>query len=383
MSPVAVSAVAAFGLLLVAAVALAGLAFSRPASTGSLRSVTYDQFATFSYTAATRSGVYDTAAAQTGDPVFIRLSEAVEVSIQYRFAAAEPHAVAGNYRVVARITGENGWRRTLPLTPRTDFTGDGFKAQVPLQIADLQYTIATTEHETGVTGRSYKVAIVPEIELAGTLAGQELKERFAPALTFAMDPLQLTVERAPEGPRATGPGATAAAADPFKPSQKGMVQRPGTKPNTLSILFITLKVQTARTLALAGTALAVLLGGVAGWLTLQARRADEPARIQSRYAPLMLKLAEGDPAGAGTRVVRVASIDDLVKVAGQEGRMILHKNGGLAHRYFVADGELVYEYATQSRPPVAAGVNGAHSGAGTDGGSDGGQDSGNGAGRGA
>jgi hypothetical protein len=102
-----------------------------------------------------------------------------------------------------------------------------------------------------------------------------------------------------------------------------------------------------RALALIGLAVAAVAALVAGLLTVLARSQDEPARIHARYGPMLLDV-RGGTAAASARVVEMMTIDDLARLAAQDGRLLLHEQRGPHHRYFYSDGETVYEYTSVS-----------------------------------
>ena len=331
------------GLLLGAAVlgvlalVLGIVAVRRPLTRRASQEVGYTQTGAFRYTAATPPQVYDADHASTGEPLFLRLSEAAPVSFEYRFTSAAPRDGGGTYRLLARLGQDNGWQRTLELVPEKSFTGDSFTVSGVLNLVQVQELMRTVEQQTGVRPQKATVAIVPEVRVSGTLGGAPLQAAFAPALTFRYDPLQLVVER--EGRE-----------DPLKPSKGGAVRRMTDAPNRLSLLFVGGTVRQARALALTGLVAAALAGLVALLLRYQTGRAAEPTRIRARYRALLLQVRGDDPS-AGTRVIEVARIEDLAKLAVQDGRMILHRDDGAVQHYSVVDGDLVYRYTTRGAAP--------------------------------
>ena len=321
----------------VAALVLGIVAVRRPLTRGVSKEVGYTQTGTFRYTAATPPHVYDADHASTGEPLFLRLSETAPVSFDYRFTSTAPREGGGTYRLLARLGQDNGWQRTLELVRETPFTGDGFTVTGVLNLVQVQELMRTVEQQTGVRPQKATVAVVPEVRVSGTLGGAPLQAAFAPALTFRYDPLQLVVER--EGRE-----------DPLKPAKGGAVRRVEDGPNRLSLLFVGGTVQQARMLALAGLTAAVLAGLTALLHRYQNGSAAEPARIRARYGALLLAVRGGD-ASAGARVVEVARIEDLAKLAVQDGRMILHRDDGAVQHYSVVDGDLVYRYTTRGTAP--------------------------------
>ncbi len=97
-------------LVATASAFLAFLAFGRPASLSGAQTIAYKQEGTFAYSAAAKDGfVYDKGGARTGQPVFLRLSKAVDVTFAY---ALKPEA---NAQVSGRVSS--------PLSSRTRTAG--------------------------------------------------------------------------------------------------------------------------------------------------------------------------------------------------------------------------------------------------------------------
>jgi signal peptidase I len=320
---------------------LGAFAFTRPTSLTVADDITYEQIGEFSYSAAAPPGVYDTGGVQTGDPVFRNLTSAVTVDFIYRLAADRPTDLRGTYRLTAEVSDISGWKRRIELQPETTFSGGTFTASRGVDLARVQALIDSFEKQTALVRPQYTLAVVPEIIIQGSLAGQDLRDEFAPRLEFQFDKLQM--QFAKDGSRAT---------DPLKPLQKGLLKHSTTQPNTLALLGLTLEITTARTLAMAGLALAVSGLLLFGLLMSGAAQGDVAVRIKLKYGPLLIAIRESE-LGASGRVVDVATIEDLAKLAEQTGHMILHTESGAAHRYFVHDGDMIYRYEIGSREEAA------------------------------
>ena len=70
----------------------------------------------------------------------------------------------------------------------------------------------------------------------------------------------------------------------------------------------------------------------------------EVAKIHARYGSLIVSVAGADARDAAT-TMEVASIQDLVRLAERDQRMVLHQRLGTeCHRYSVHDGDIIYQY---------------------------------------
>lgn len=325
----------ALATLTLASLLLALFAFTRPLTRTVFDDLPYQHNGVFSYTAPAPPGIYDTDTVQTGEPVFRRLITLVTVNFDYQLTTDQPDNLTGTSRLMAELSNSNGWKWAVELQPETPFSGPTFTASGAVDLARIQGLLDSVEQQTGFSSSQYTLAIVPTVVVSGTLTDQFLQDTFSPHLVFQLDDLQMQLT-----PNNSG---AAEAADPLKPVQAGLLKRAREAPNTISLLGLTLQVSTARQLAVLGgvLSLAGMLG--LGLLMLRTTQGDEAARIQAKYGPLLIAVQSGDFA-AGGRVIEVAAIDDLVKIAERDGRMILHQDRGSSHHYFIQDNDLTYRY---------------------------------------
>jgi signal peptidase I len=325
------------GLLMVLAVVafasimLAAFAFTRPTTHELADEITYQQAGTFGYSADSPAGLFDSNTIKTGDPLFPQLTSEATFTFDYRLIADSPADLHGSYRLLAALSAANGWQRTVEIQPATAFSGGAFTASGVLHFAQVRALIDRFEQQTGLERQQYTLAIVPELAVEGTLAGQALQDKFAPRMEFRLDQTQLQLVGA------------SGALDPLKPSKPGLIKYTHVEPNVIPLLFLKLEVPLAREIAL-GTLAVALIGLLwIGLRMLRAGRPDEAMRIRSKYGALLIDITSGDRL-LGKRIVEVAAIGDLAKLAEKSGQMILHEVCSATHRYAVHDGGLIYCY---------------------------------------
>ncbi len=327
----------ACGVLAIASLALFVFAQRQPPNRAVPEEITYAQSGAFSYTAeAPEDGPYDSTTIETGDPVFLRVIDAVDVTFTYQFTSELPHDVSGTYRLTAQLSDPSGWKRTLELAPTTPFRGDSFEATGLLDLNAVQIIVADLREQTGVQRNDYTLTVVPDVTIIGAVAGRPLGEQFRPALAFKVDPLTLQV----------APGGSSLA-DMLSPSRSGSLNGFRTEPNSLSLLALRMDVGLARVVGVVGLIVAFLGMLAAAVLSGMAARAGEAAQIQSKYSAYLVNVL-GDQLPAGSSVVDVAEFDELVRLADRTGRMILHGVRGDAHEYLLQDGEVGYRYRALS-----------------------------------
>ena len=330
------------GLLLLASLGLAALAYGRPLTHSIAAPVDYRQSGRFAYSAQAPEGpVYEGGRVETGDPVYLRLVDRVDVEFHYLLHSDLPAEIHGTSALRAEVSSPNGWKRSLELQPVRPFESTEAAVRGTLRLDRIRALLGKVEQATGLAEGSYTVALVPEIEVRGTVAGAALETTYSPRLPFTLDDLQLRLQ-APEQEPAETPGQ-GDPTTPLRPTEDGSIEVERTAPSTLALPKLDVSVESGRTAALAGGASA--LGGllVALVLLLLGRGAGEAARIRSRYGQWLVPVARSHRR-AYDEVVEVTSMEKLVELAQRYDRMILHEESDLGHSYRIAEEGILYVY---------------------------------------
>jgi signal peptidase I len=337
---VIVFAAAALGA---ASILLGLFAFTRPLKVTVADNLKYNQIGGFGYWAPAPFGVYDKPILQSGEPVYPNLTCLVNVDFGYALVADAARSTQGFYNLTAEVSDPAGWKRTLELQPETSFRGDHFTSANELNLCKIERLVGAKELITGAKQAVYTVTVTPQVEVQGTVGGRPLSDSFAPSLTFQLDPQELhLVQPDPQQ-------------DPLAPTKEGVLPGSLTATNSLSILGAKIEVPTARRVSLGGLGLSllgVLLFSVA---LIYAIGRDRAALVDFKYGPMLVGVSQGYLPAPGQRVVDVASIDDLAKLADREGYMILHERGAGYNRYVVQDGRDTYRF-TLAQPSQALGA---------------------------
>ncbi len=312
--------------------------------------VRYTEQGRFSYHAVGPTTIYANGQVTTGQPVYDGLVHNVTFSFAYRIASPSAVDVTGTDSLVAVVSEPDGWSRTVPLSPASRFRGSRVTASGVLNLDTVKALLAPLGNAIAATGApGATVTISPRVAIRGHIAGQRLSTSFAPGLPFTMDATELSL--------AQGPGG-AATAD-LSPIHTGAVGVPTTTPASFDLLGAHLRVRTARVLGLAGLAVGIL-GAIA--VAVAFRRtafAPEAEQIQARYRRLLVE-ARPSAMRSITAPVDLAGMDELARIADQQGCPVLHwREPGGMHRYVVATREISYAYScpgcdTTSPPDRAA-----------------------------
>jgi signal peptidase I len=325
------SLLGALAFLAIVSLALAAFAFTRPTTHEVADEVTYQQLGTFAYSASAPAGLYDSNTVQTGEPLFPELTGDTTFTFDYKLTSDQPADPQGFYRLVAEVSAASGWKRTIELRPATAFRG-AFSASGVLDFVKVRALIDRFEQQTGLERQQYTLAIVPEVNVKGSLGGAPLQDEFAPRLEFRVDKTQIQLLRDGRDGQ-----------NPLTPSKSGVLKPVRVEPNIISLPLLKLDVTLARRLSAGGASVALIGILWLGLLMLQAVRPSEAARIRSKYGSLMID-ATGSVQFVGEHVVQIAAIHDLARLAEKSGQLILYEACGTTHWYSVHDGGTTYYY---------------------------------------
>ena len=327
----------ALGVAVVLAVfvAFSLLAFGRPLTREVKVPGAWVERGSFSYSAPAKQGVvYPSGRASSGEPVFLKLADRLQVSFAYRLDSKQPVAVTGTASLRATLGDGGGWARTFVLQAPTRFSGAGTTLQGTLDLRRLQTLAGRFREDTGAAIDSFTVVVSPRVAIAGTIDGRPVGSSFAPEpLAFRLDGVRLALDTAGE---------------PLVLTRSQ--EREGTKvePASLSLAGLRFGVATGRTLALGGAAAALAALLVLGLVALRRRGGDEPFRIESRYGDLLVPVARSHGQHTG-RLAELRDIESLVAIAQRYDRLILHERHDGVHYYLVEDDGVVYRYSAREQ----------------------------------
>jgi len=323
----------AIGVFALSSVLLAAVAFTRPTRQTVFDSVAYDYDGEFTYTASAPSGVYDTEQAQTGDPIFRRLTDTMEVTFAGQLRLERVGQVSGTQRLMGEVSDANGWKRTFELEPWTAFESDHFTARGTVDLTQVQALIDNLEAQTGVARSQYTLAVVSEASTTSALSGEEFRSAFSSRLEFRLENLLMALSED------AGPAQ-------LRPSEKGFYRIAREEASTIGLFVFSLPVLTARWLSALGLALSLVVTMALGLAGLRLARSGVAAQIKLKYGHLLLTVREVR-LQRDERLVELSTIEDLARMAEKSGRMILYYARGSTHHYLVRDGEQFYHYARQ------------------------------------
>lgn len=344
------TAVAA-GALTVLASGAATFAAGQPAMRDDVVLVPYRHVGQFHYEApaVVAGDVLAGEAMRDGTPVYLRLASSLRLRFDYTLESEQVDRVAGSLALRAVLSDTRGWEREIPLRDRSAFDGPEADVRATLNLATLQAMIQRFQEQTGIAATNFRLRVSPTAEVEATLAGETLRDTFAPELVFNVDTHALQLDPGEHG-------------EPLLVERADALQRDVRVPNELQLLGRAVSVEELRrgAVATALAAAAVLLVALAVLARAPSERPSE--RIRRRHGARILDVQRVEPR-PDERVVGMSDIRDLVRISENLEAPILHLATGDLHRYLVQEGATTYvvevddaldlrETATVARLPV-------------------------------
>ena len=335
----------ALSLLLFVSIALGVYAFLKPLTRLEDDNVTYVNTVGYAYTAPSSQEVYTGGVIQSGDPVFTQLNCRIRIIMDYAIHSDEAAEVSGTYTANVVISEPTGWKNTISLLPETPFIENSFHKSMLLNVCDLQKTVETTNELTGLNRPFYSVSVITDIKAIGTIGERDYLEELSPTLNFSLDSTELYIV----------PGDVDRS-DPLKWTQTGLILGETRVANDLSIFGLEIPVLTARVIALIGFVLSMTGILILTLPVYLETKSDELAAIHLKYVPLLVKIdpMQAKRRAASAKLVELASMADLARLAQNTGQMIFEQTIGDESHFLVFSDPYTYRYVLQVSPMEAS-----------------------------
>lgn len=259
--------------------------------------------------------------------------QAIETLFTYRFAAGEKVALEGGSKVTATIEaltkeGEKSrtvWERSFALAPPQEFREEGKRAALGQRLlVDLNrynQLVESLGKEAGVSFSEARLVLKWDVRVRVSSVKGTAYEALAPTLVI---PLSQKAFAAGGEPVAEKAGA-------FTTEQKLRLS-----------MREKLRYSILAYLAVVGFVLLLFTLGTQGE---QVSAAEKVRRvIYKRHGAFLVEVTTTEEESE-TRVVSLATIDDLVKVADELGKPVLHQKSAVGEDLFcVLDGPVRYEF---------------------------------------
>jgi hypothetical protein len=266
---------------------------------------------------------------RTGDPIYLKLVKRMEVQVGYRLLADEVGRSTGTVGLDARISGSDGWQRTVRVAAPMRFAGQrvGMVAQVDL--AGLAATLRRARERTDADG-TFWIDIVPRVSLDAVVDGERRSLGTSPAFGFRMGDDVLVPDAGLSGTR--GAPMTQSATSQERPAGE------------IPIGGRDIGVGNARIVSLGLALGAMLLTGLGllRWPNGRAKVADRAGR----------RAIAVDDAELLHPAIDVGTLDDLLDVAERYDRPLMHVHTRHGDTYLVEDRGVRYRFGRTALLPV-------------------------------
>jgi hypothetical protein len=203
-----------------------------------------------------------------------------------------------------------------------------------VDLSRIQALIQAVETETKFLSGAYYVTVIPTVHVTGQLGATAVDDTYAPPFSIKLSRSQVVLDQSLSRSETR--------------KQEDMV----TARQHMSVWGLDVTVSRARWVTGGAMAFSVLAAAVVGAVVFLGVGRGEAARIRARYGSMVISVAEARLPSDESQQIRLASIQDLVRLANRDSRMVFHqvRQDG-ADVYFIQDGSLTYLYVSAGRPP--------------------------------
>ncbi len=314
-------------------------------------STPYQQQGVWSYSAPASGTVYPGHVATTGDPLYESVAPIVAVRFAYSLTSAVPTSLHGSASLVGILSASDGWSHVFILGPVTPASGSTLTARGTVNLLQINQYLAGIAAQTHLgigSALTYTLAITPRLTVNGEVGLQRVTlAPFSAPLSFNLFPTE--AELVVNTPTSSLTTVT-------HPSLSGVLTGSTTVPTRLTFAGLHVGVTRVRTVVVWSLGVILLLLIILGLAVRRARRAPEYAQIVSRYGDVLVNVRTPDDWG-DVPATEMNSIDDLIRVAEFQGRLVMHSEDDEGHVFFVRDLAQTYRYrpASDRRGPDAVG----------------------------
>ena len=271
--------------------------------------------------------------------IFANIVDTMDMSFNYQLAS--PQRVSDTsyaYSIGLLLENPGLWTKELLLVPQTEVKGGNIDQAFKLDLAAISDLTQKVGQELGRSGaEGINVTVAANVAATADVDGIPVSEKFSQSAKGILKGDLFTWNKDTNLLQTT----------PGKVSRIEAVSNNAT--------YLGLGVGAWR--AVFSVLLALGLGA-AGYLYWLCRRGEfveaspviaEDGRVRRKYADMIAAVRDIPATNAGETVVPVATLEDLVKVAIDGTRPVLHLEANGDSRYFVIDGTTRYVYEAASR----------------------------------
>jgi hypothetical protein len=271
-----------------------------------------------------------------GPVIPYQLVDRMEASYYYDFRASRPVTdLAEEVTVTAALESPDLWSKSFVLVPSTREKGD-FKVDFPVDIVSLNELLNDIRSETG-GGESYNLVIEAFVHVTAQTDYGPMDEVFTQTLSTELG------------------GGTLEWNEELESTKEGAITTTYIVPNSNRYLGLSVGGVKTTSLTLLLIFLAIFVASLVFYQRTKPaelpRFEKEALSIGKKYADRIAQASSQTPV-ASEKIISLGSIEDLVKVADELGKPIMHQlptNSEKQHTYYVIDGTTQYQYIIVKR----------------------------------
>jgi len=259
---------------------------------------------------------------------FPSIVDSIKASFSYQFLCDRPISKQSqDVQVTAIIENPEKWSRSLVVVPETSKVGS-FTISFPIDIEYFTMVIDAIGEETGVRGSSHNIVIKADVHTVARTDVGIIDEVYTQTLTGKLE------------------GNTLMFDDELSQTQSGTIsgaEIPGASEESHS-----------RVPWIIGLVIALLALGYFAWCQTQLRAVTvsageaEAARARKKYKEMMVDVEELPGVKPTETIIPLNSLDDLVRIADDLVKPVLHQAEKGAHIYCIIDGGVRYLYVIKT-----------------------------------
>jgi len=259
---------------------------------------------------------------------FPKIISNIKASFSYQFLCDRPiSGQSQEVEVTAIIENPGKWSRSLVMVPKTNKVGS-FTISFPIDIQYFETVIDAIEQETGVRESSYNIVIKADVHTVARTDLGTINESYTQTLGVKLGGNTLTFGKELSSSQS---GTIGGAAIPGASGESG-----------------------SRAPWIIGLVIALLALGYFGWCQTQLRLAPvsageaEAARARKKYRQMMVDVEELPGVKPTETVIPLNSLDDLVRIADDLVKPVLHQAEEGRHTYCIIDSGVRYLYVIET-----------------------------------
>lgn len=310
----------------------------------------YEHAGDFQYIAHIKpNSIYDRSTIGPEETCFSKITDHLDIFFYYTFRSSLPAEVKGNYEIIAVVESPDQWEKRFIIVPLTAFNSSGraryteFSCEFPLDISHYNSIVNEIGDEIGIHPDNPQLTIQANIHTIAKTDAGNINEFFSPSIAT---PLNKDIVEVNGDLHQNKTGSTA---------KNERIYQPG----VIFKRFYSLGALVLCIIVLIGFTYTILTAEQEGRDREVTKIEKDVTVAKKKYGDWIVD-TEDIPARADDRVIPVDSLEDLIKVAEELGKPVIHKPSATpkeAHSYHVFDGATRYEYILARSPRDVRGKN--------------------------